>query len=270
MHSLFLALSLLAAGPTAPVAPEPPRFEPPRFEPPPLPPLIAGKPSVEAPTSIETTADQPPHPRDHAADRSSAAPTPAEPSQPRERAKAEPSGPSASQPPHPRAPPPDRYHDQGPPTVLPPSLTPNALRDELRAASQRRQDELAAIARERTRLEKLSTDIATARAALESETARLDDKVKKAEAAKPTGPQPPTTDGQPRGKPSGETLAKTLKGMKPDQAAALVSRLERRLAVNLLRQMRPADAGGVLEKMRPETAAELFALMASSDAGGSR
>ena len=61
-----------------------------------------------------------------------------------------------------------------------------------------------------------------------------------------------------------------LKVMKTEQAAALVARLDRHLAVDLLRQMRPADAGGVLEKMKPETAAELLSAMASGEAGGSR
>jgi flagellar motility protein MotE (MotC chaperone) len=155
--------------------------------------------------------------------------------------------------------------------VLPPSLTATALRDELRASSQRRQDELAAIQRERSRLEKLSAEIATARATLEAETAKLDEKVKKTEVARSAAAAQGPPQARPGGKPPGDTLAKTLKGMKAEQAAALVSRLERRLAVDLLRQMRPADAGGVLEKMKPETAAELFSLMASNEAaGGSR
>jgi flagellar motility protein MotE (MotC chaperone) len=65
-------------------------------------------------------------------------------------------------------------------------------------------------------------------------------------------------------------LAKTLKGMKPDQAASLLARLERPLAVEILRRMRPADAGVVLEKMKAETAAELFTAMAATPADGAR
>jgi flagellar motility protein MotE (MotC chaperone) len=160
---------------------------------------------------------------------------------------------------------------------LPPSLAASALRDELRASSLRRQEELAALGRERARLEKLAAEITAARAALKTETARLDEKVKKEkeekeEAAKrATSAKTPSPQVRADGKPPGEVLAKTLKGMKADQAAALVSRLERRLAVDLLRHMRPADAGTVLEKMKPETAAEIFSLMASTEAaGGSR
>ena len=63
-------------------------------------------------------------------------------------------------------------------------------------------------------------------------------------------------------------MAKTLKSMKPDQAATLLARLDRPLAVSLLRRMRPGDAGAVLEKMKPETAADLFSLMASPEAAG--
>ena len=164
------------------------------------------------------------------------------------------------------------------PAALPPSLTASALRDELRTSSLRRREELAALGRERARLEKLATEITAARAALETETARLDEKVKKAEkeekeeaVKRAISPKGPSLQARADGKPPGEALAKTLKGMKADQAAALVSRLERRLAVDLLRRMRPADAGTVLEKMKPETAAELFSLMASTEAsGGSR
>ena len=153
-------------------------------------------------------------------------------------------------------------------SVLPPSLTANALRDELRASARRRQDELAAIERERANLQKLAGEITAARAALQAETAKLDEKVKKAESS-PTAASAPTP-ARPGGKPPPEALAKTLKVMKTEQAAALVARLDRHLAVDLLRQMRPADAGGVLEKMKPETAAELLSAMASGQAGGSR
>ncbi len=161
---------------------------------------------------------------------------------------------------------------------LPPSLAAGALRDELRVSSLRRQEELAALGRERARLEKLAAEITAARAALKTETARLDEKVKAVEkeekeaaAKRAASAKTPSPQARADGKPPGEALAKTLKGMKADQAAALVSRLERRLAVDLLRHMRPADAGTVLEKMKPETAAELFSLMASTEAaGGSR
>jgi flagellar motility protein MotE (MotC chaperone) len=269
--SLLLTLAV-AAGPEpqAPVAPEPPRFELPD-----LPPLIAGRtPSAGQPSTPTPSATPTPTPTPTPTSNATATPI-----------RAANATPPRSRNPRPAHAPPDSATakngaNPAPPraqacapeaTVPPPSLTASALRDELRASSQRRQEELAAIARERARLEKLSEDIAAARLALEAETARLDEKVKKAEAAKGTSnPQAQGALSRPAGKPPSIALAKTLKGMKPEQAAVLVSRLDHRLAVELLQQMRPADAGGVLEKMKPETAAELFSLMASSEAGGTR
>lgn len=266
MASVLLALALLAgAEPTAPVAPEPPRVEAPAA------PAASSRPAAEPSRSRDRStapADQPSPSR---------APAPGrDDTRPGVRRDQPGRGSSAASAPAGEGVAPKAT------TVIPPSLTANALRDELRASAQRRQEELAALRRERVRLEKLAADITTARAALEAETAQLDEKVKKAAAArsaalateagknaasaKGAAPQP-----RPDSKPLGEALAKTLKGMKADQAAALVSRLERRLAVDLLRHMRPADAGTVLEKMKPETAADLFSLMASGEAaGGSR
>jgi len=139
-----------------------------------------------------------------------------------------------------------------------PALTAAALRDELRAASQRRQDELAAIARQRAELEKLAAEIAAARAVVEAERARAprDDKAPPSQGR----PETPATAGQPA---SPDALAKTIKGMKVDQAAALVGHLDRGLAVDVLRRMKPADAGAILEKLKGETAADLFAQMAA-------
>jgi len=127
-------------------------------------------------------------------------------------------------------------------------------------------------------MEKLSGDIAAARAALLSETALLERRLKEAPPAEkraaapaaPALPPAPARRSGPEPKPRGETLAKTLKGMKPDQAASLLARLERPLAVEILRRMRPADAGVVLEKMKAETAAELFTAMAATPADGAR
>jgi len=151
--------------------------------------------------------------------------------------------------------------------TIPPALSASALRDELRASSHKRQEELAALARERARLEKLAADIAGARTALREETARLDERVKKASTEKPAarggaGTAPTSRNGD----KEAAALAKTLKGMKPDQAAALVARLDRPLAIDLLRRMRPGDLAVVLEKLKPELAAELFSMMA----GGGR
>lgn len=145
--------------------------------------------------------------------------------------------------------------------AIPPALTASALREELRMNVQKRSEELAEIKATKEKLEKLLAEIATARAALAKETAQLEERLKKATplaragAARPAGPTQGDTNDQ--------ALAKALKGMRPDQAAVLVARLDRPLAVSLLRRMRPADVGAVLEKMKPETAAELVSMMAS-------
>ena len=52
-------------------------------------------------------------------------------------------------------------------------------------------------------------------------------------------------------------MSKTLKGMKPEQAAALVSLLEHHLAAEVLHRMRPADAGALMGYLKPEVAAAL-------------
>jgi flagellar motility protein MotE (MotC chaperone) len=161
---------------------------------------------------------------------------------------------------------------------IPPSLTSSALRDELRQSNQRRREELDALERERVRLEKLATEIAAARAALGEATGRLDERLKKAEAAKldqasgAPGSRPRQAGSSAGARPEASAatlaLAKTLKGMRTELAASLVSKLERPLAVEVLRSMRPSDAGGVLEKMKPDVAAELFSLMAAAGSSG--
>jgi flagellar motility protein MotE (MotC chaperone) len=59
-----------------------------------------------------------------------------------------------------------------------------------------------------------------------------------------------------------ESLARTLKGMRPEQAAGVVGRLEKPLAVEILRRMRPADAAALLDRMKPDAAADYLALLA--------
>ena len=247
MDSLLLALALLAATPEAPVAPRPPS----------APTATATAPATESATATPT-----------------ATPTPT--STPTSTAKA--TRPLGQQPIG-RKPPPRMDHASKEPLLdlatpvrspvaepmpTPPALSATALRDELRASSRKRQEELAALGRERARLEKLTADIASARTALREETARLDERAKKAAAERAGGRGGPGGAGQ--GEKQVVALAKTLKGMKPDQAAALVARLDRPLAIDLLRRMRPGDAAVVLEKVKPELAAELFSMMA----GGGR
>jgi flagellar motility protein MotE (MotC chaperone) len=54
-----------------------------------------------------------------------------------------------------------------------------------------------------------------------------------------------------------DSVSKAMKGMKPEQAAALIARLDRGLAAEILRRMKSVDAGAVLGLVKPELAAEL-------------
>jgi flagellar motility protein MotE (MotC chaperone) len=73
-------------------------------------------------------------------------------------------------------------------------------------------------------------------------------------------------DGSKKSKDSAlDTLAKTVRGMKADAAAALLAKLDRGLAAGILGRMRPADAALVLDKMEPAASASLVSLLAGRD-----
>jgi len=149
----------------------------------------------------------------------------------------------------------------------PRSLSHHALGEELRDSSRKRREELSAIQSERQKLEKLRLEIEAARQALREETGRLQDLTAQAEKKASARPVRPGAGGPEAGKSVVEQLARTVKGMKPDQAAHVVARLEKPLAVELLRRMRPADTAQLLDRMKPEAAAEMVALLAAQ--GGS-
>ena len=145
-------------------------------------------------------------------------------------------------------------------------MTTTALKNELRQSLSAPTEVVAPVS-DRTRLEQLASEITQAREQLRQETARLEALIK----------QRGSCDGEARGLPSEsspsatvtaaaakdmareqlESVSKTMKGMKPEQAAAVVSRLDHRLAAEVLRRMRPADAGAVMGYLKPELAAEL-------------
>jgi flagellar motility protein MotE (MotC chaperone) len=54
-----------------------------------------------------------------------------------------------------------------------------------------------------------------------------------------------------------DSVSKAMKGMKPEQAAAMVARLDRGLAAEILRRMKAIDAGAILGLLKPEQAADL-------------
>lgn len=147
-----------------------------------------------------------------------------------------------------------------------PALTTSALRSELRQslAGTTEPKPLS----ERARLEQLASEIAQAREALRQETARLEELIRqrgscdgelRIAAAATANPKiaadaAAVKDAE---REQVESVSKAMKGMKPEQAAAVVTRLDHRLASEILRRMRPADAGAVLGYLRPELAAEL-------------
>ncbi len=130
---------------------------------------------------------------------------------------------------------------------------------------------------DRARLEKLSAEIAAARAGLREDTARLETTLHRSAGASGDSkgqvaePEPHATpDGQPapgaaRGLPTVastargqiEIVSKELAGIKPEQAAAILSHLDRVLAAEVLRRMKAADAGAAMARLAPEMAAEI-------------
>jgi flagellar motility protein MotE (MotC chaperone) len=154
-----------------------------------------------------------------------------------------------------------------PATVLPPAVTQTGLcaelnRNGLSIASQRKklEEERKDLAAQRTELEKLSAEIAKSRAELRLETERLEGLL----AQSPGGPAPahaPLTGAVAQNQL--ETLAKAVKGMKPEAAAALMQRTDPKLAAQLLQRMKPADAGAVMNHLKPDQAADLLAQMAT-------
>jgi flagellar motility protein MotE (MotC chaperone) len=161
-------------------------------------------------------------------------------------------------------------------TAVPPALSSRALLEELRRTSKDRQSEQASLAQQAQKLQALQQDIERSRAALRDETAHLQALVAAAAKAPREPGHPPegkggdTRAGAPKAgaKPEPtplETLAKTARGMKPDQAAAMMAQLDRGLAASILDHMKPAEAALVLEKMEPATSAALVALLARKD-----
>ena len=142
-------------------------------------------------------------------------------------------------------------------TTVPPALTGKALAEELKRNAKERVSDRAAVQAERLRLEAVVKEIADARAALREETAKLES------VAGRSGKLP----GGAQGTNALDQLARTVKGMKPAEAAAVLARVDRPLAAAILEKMRPADAAQVIGKMEPSMGAALFGLLARADAG---
>ena len=147
-----------------------------------------------------------------------------------------------------------------------PTLTPTALKGELRQ-SLAKPGEAPVPVTDRARLEQLASEIAHAREALRQETTRLEALIKQVGPcggevrSSPSESDPAAAAAAAAAKDAAreqlDSVSKALKGMKPEQAAAVVSLLDHRLAGEVLRRMRPADAGALMGYLKPEVAAGL-------------
>ena len=223
----FIALIVLAAGPTEPIAPKAPVAAEPKA---PVTPSAAGEASSGASKALS--------------------PPPLEEAKPTEDGGT-------------------KGLSEGP-AVLP-SLSKKGLcgellktGKELALARKKLDDERKAVEAERLALDRLKAEIADSRIQLRAETERLESLLtRRAEGA--GGPSSgERTRAQVAPKPQDlDSLAKTMKSMKPESAAALLAKSEPSLGAGVLRRMKPTDAGLILDRVKPDFAAELLALMAT-------
>jgi flagellar motility protein MotE (MotC chaperone) len=156
----------------------------------------------------------------------------------------------------------DRYA-----AVVPPGLTLAALRSQISKVPTVAV-EPGAPASDLARPTSAVSDIEKARESLRQETARLEALLKSAGSCgggsgmsmgDPLLPTTPISAATLREAASEQidTVSKAMKGMKPEQAGALVARLDRGLAAEILRRMKSTDAGAILGLLKPDLAADL-------------
>jgi hypothetical protein len=163
----------------------------------------------------------------------------------------------------------DRYA-----AVVPPGLTLAALRSQLGKAQVATPGGAGESAIEDSPGGTLA-DIEKAREALRQETARLEALLKATGGCGGgVGIGMPIGDGLSAAPLSAvalreapaeqiDAVSKAMKGMKPEQAAAVVARLDRSLAAEIIRRMKSTDAGAILGLLKPELAAELATQIAT-------
>jgi flagellar motility protein MotE (MotC chaperone) len=159
--------------------------------------------------------------------------------------------------------------EDGPAPPSTPPIKMAALRDEM-SRPPRKEEHTGASRGEREKLEHLAAEINKAREALRQDTARLEAMLAARDAAAQAAPPStaPAAGGEggetPKKVPTPlDNLAKAIRGMKPEQAAPIISRVDRKLAADVLLRMPGADAGKVLGVCKPDVAAELAAEIAS-------
>lgn len=148
----------------------------------------------------------------------------------------------------------------------PPTLSGEALKDELERTERNRRLEME-------RLERIKAEIVEARALLVAEIVRLEEAI--AEAARMEEqqrmletqvPTDPIELKKYREKIAADRvkLAKAIKSMPPNDAATLLNTLSQPLAADLLARIRPAEAGLILASMKPKDAAALTVIVAGA------
>jgi flagellar motility protein MotE (MotC chaperone) len=161
---------------------------------------------------------------------------------------------------------------------VPPSLTRKALCGEfvktgkdIALARKKLEEDRKALDVERQTLERLKAEIGDARIHLRLETERLEKLLAKRSETATAEPErgAPATPEKVKPPPPVirpqelDALARTIKSMKPEAAAALIQKTELPLAAAVLKRMKAGDAGAVMDKLKPDHAAELVALMAT-------
>ena len=171
-----------------------------------------------------------------------------------------------------------------------PAVSPSALTDELRRISTDKLSDISAemlkLQKERERLDKLGNEVAKQREELRKEIGELQSLLKRADSMDERRQHLAELEGQIKTASSRlevvkkelkqatqvqltdahrtklEQVAKAMKGMKADTAAAMIGQLDREVVAELLRRMKPAQAGAIMEKLKPESAADLASAMA--------
>ena len=115
-------------------------------------------------------------------------------------------------------------------------------------------------------------EIAKTRQALKDDTAKLEAMMtESSDAAPPAGGGAAGPAAAASGKPVKnplDVLAKALRAIKPESAAPIVARLDKRLAATVLLRMPPVDAGKIMGALKPDTAAELATQIAMRTPNG--
>ena len=158
--------------------------------------------------------------------------------------------------------------EPAPPTTPPIKMA--ALREEMSRPPRKEEQHASGTRAERERLEQLASEINKTREGLRQDTARLEALLAARDAAaqvsQGSAAAAAAGDGgdAPKKTPTPlDNLAKAIRGMKPEQAAPIISRVDRKLAADVLLRMPGGDAGKVLGVCKPEVAAEIAAEIAS-------